>query len=138
MAWDALVRYPAILAIVSSQPVLHNEWLPRVECAGVNLQASFQVILMHAFSPAVSKLLFHAASRKLQPRLVKERAKLVHASHPDENGRSIRDELATRFAFLQLVLSGHALLDQGLQKQQRNRQTDQKYYNEKHASLSYF
>ena len=66
---------------------------------GVNLQTSFQVISMHAFSPAVSKLLFHAASRKLQPRLVKERAKLVHASHPDENGRSIRDDLETRLAF---------------------------------------
>ena len=58
-----------------------------------------QVVWMHAFSPAVSKLLFHAASRKLQPRLVKERAKLVHAGHPDQDGRSIRDDSgnATRF-----------------------------------------
>src|SRR5262249_41358377 len=87
---DALVRYPSILAIVSPQAVLHNVWLPRVQCVGVNLPASFQIIFMQAFDPAVSKLLFHAASRKLQPWLVKERAKLVHASHPDKNGSSIR------------------------------------------------
>src|SRR6266536_6517791 len=138
MACHALIRKPAILAIVAPEPVLHNEWLPCIECLGVNLEALLQIVRVHAFSPAVSKLLFHAASRKLQPRLVKERAKLVQASHPDENGRSIRDELETRFAFLQLVLSGYALLDQGRQKQQRNRQTDQKYFNRKGALFSCF
>ena len=41
MAWHALVRYPAILAIVSPKPVLHNKWLPRIECLGVNLAGTF-------------------------------------------------------------------------------------------------
>src|SRR5262249_21025005 len=95
ITWDAVVRYPAIIAIGSSQPVLHNEKLPHVERVGINVHAFFQVIFMHAFSPAVSKLLFHSASCKLQPRLVKKCAKLVYASHPDENGRSIRHDSKT-------------------------------------------
>src|SRR4030095_16211718 len=88
---------------------------------------------MHAFSPAISKLLFRAAAGKIQPWLVKESAELVGPSHPDQNGRGIRHELETRFAFLQNVLPCYALLDQGRQKQQRNRQTDQKHFNRKGA-----
>src|SRR5262245_12881012 len=34
VTWHALVRYPAIFAIVSPQTILHNERLPRIECAG--------------------------------------------------------------------------------------------------------
>src|SRR5262249_23263485 len=95
MAWDALVRYPAILAIISPQAILHNEWLPRIECLRVNREALLQVVSVNAFSPAVSKLLFHPATGKIQPWFVKECAELVHAGHPDENGRSIRDDLET-------------------------------------------
>ena len=40
MAWHALVRYPAILPIVSPQAILHNEWLPRIECLGINLRGT--------------------------------------------------------------------------------------------------
>jgi hypothetical protein len=129
IAWDALVRDPAILAIVSSQPVLHHEWLPRIECAGVKLEATLQVIRMHAFSPAISKLLFRAAASKIQPWLVKESAELVGAGHPDKNGRGIRHDPKPRLAFVQLRLSSYALLDYCCQKQQRNRKNDEKYLN---------
>jgi len=44
---------------------LHNKWLPRIECLGVNLEALLQIVRVHAFSPAVSKLLFDAAASKL-------------------------------------------------------------------------
>src|SRR4029077_3425863 len=104
---------------------------PHVECAGVNLQAILQVILVHTFSPAISKLLFLAAAGKIQPWLVEESAELVDASHPDENGRGIRHVLKSRLAFAQLCLSSYALLDHCRQKQQRNRQNDQKYLNRK-------
>src|SRR5215468_7494388 len=50
IAWYALVGYPAILVIVSSQAILHNEWLPRIECAGVTFEAFLEVILMYPLS----------------------------------------------------------------------------------------
>jgi hypothetical protein len=65
MACHALIRNPAILAIVSPKPVFHNKWLPGIECFGVNLEALLQIVRVHAFSPAVSKLLFDAAASKL-------------------------------------------------------------------------
>src|SRR4029077_8980638 len=65
MACHALIRNPAILAIISSQPVLHNKWLPRIECLDVDLEALLQIVRVHAFSPAVSELLFDAAASKL-------------------------------------------------------------------------
>src|SRR5262249_24061934 len=65
MAWHAMVRYPAILAIVSPQAILHNEWLPRIECLGVNREALLQVVSVNALSPAVSKLLLDGATDKI-------------------------------------------------------------------------
>src|SRR5262245_32268419 len=102
------------------------------------MQASFQVVSMHAFSPAVSKFLFDAAAGKLQPGLVKESAALIYVGHPDENGGSICHDPEPRLAFAQLVLSGCTLFDHGRQKQERNCQTNQKYFNCKSALFSCF
>src|SRR5262245_28935186 len=124
-----LIGNPAMLSIVSSQPVLHHEWLSRIERAGVNLQALLQVVSMHAFTPAISKILFHTAAGKIQPWLVKESAELVGAGHPDQNRRGIRHDTKPRLAFVQLRLSSYALLDHCRQKQQGNRKNDEKYLN---------
>src|SRR4029453_17140631 len=100
MACHALIRNPTILAIVSPEAVSHNEWLPRIECLRVNLEALIQIVRVYAFSPPVSKLLLHGAAGKLQPGLVEEGAELVDAGHPDEDGRSIRHDPETRLAFV--------------------------------------
>src|SRR4029450_4163597 len=98
MTCHPLIRKPAILAIVSPEPVLHNEWLPRIECLGVNLEALLEIVRVHASPPAVSKPLAHAAASKIQPWLVKERAEVGGASHPDKTGRGIRHDPEPRLA----------------------------------------
>src|SRR5438045_3606985 len=90
MPGNALIRNPAIFAIIPSQPILHHKRLARIECLRVNLETFLQIVWMYAFSPAISHFLFQATARKLQPRFVKECAEFVHARHPDANRRRIR------------------------------------------------
>ena len=75
----ALVGNPAIFSVVPLQAVLHYEWLTRIECAAISLQGVFSIIWMNAFTPAVIKVLLHASTGELEPRLVDESAKLVRS-----------------------------------------------------------
>ena len=70
-------------------------WIACVEGLRVHLEATLKVVQIHAFGPSISEFLFHAAARKLQPRLVEEGAELVDAGHPDENRRGIRNDPET-------------------------------------------
>src|SRR5215216_6414781 len=65
LAWHSLIGYPAILAIVSTQAISHNEWLSRIECLGVNREAQLQVVSVNTFSPDDYKLLFDGAAGKI-------------------------------------------------------------------------
>src|SRR5215510_11319066 len=60
----ALVRDPAILAVVTSEPVLHDERLPSIERFRVRLQTSLHVVWMDALSPAISDLLLNVTAGK--------------------------------------------------------------------------
>src|SRR6266516_5010745 len=60
IARHTAIRNPAILAVVTPQPVLHDERLPGIEGLRVNLEAARQIVRMHAFDPAISHFLFQA------------------------------------------------------------------------------
>src|SRR5438034_3063867 len=65
IARDAVVRNPAILAIISPQPILHKKRLACVERLTVNLETFLQIIGVHAFSPAISEFFLQRATCKL-------------------------------------------------------------------------
>src|SRR6266480_6753315 len=79
------VRNPAIFAVVTFQPILHDERPPGIKRFDVGFQTALKIVRMHAVSPAVPHFLLHRATGKLEPDLVEESAKFVHAGHPDKN-----------------------------------------------------
>src|SRR5438067_11991131 len=52
MTRHPLVRNPTILAIISSEPVLHDKPFARIECFRVNLETPLQIVGVHALSPS--------------------------------------------------------------------------------------
>src|SRR5215831_20874073 len=97
MARHALIRNPAIFAVISSEPVLHDKRFARVVCCVVRVEA-LQIVWMHTLSPAMSDLLLQGSASKLQPRFVEESAEFIRPGHPDHHGRSIGHVTKSRFA----------------------------------------
>src|SRR6266545_967467 len=106
MSGHTLVRKPTILAIISSQSVLHDKRLSRIECLRIYLEAPLQIVWMHTFSPPLPHLLLQATPAKLEPGFVKERAEFVHARHPNKNGCCIGHDSETLLAFSQARRAG--------------------------------
>src|SRR5882762_513128 len=59
-----------------------------------------QVIWMHPRQPAVAKLGFKWATRKLEPGLIEVVAKLVGTRHPDHYGGSVCDQAEALLALV--------------------------------------
>src|SRR5438477_10279004 len=98
MPSHTMVRNPAIFAIVTSQPVLHNKRFAGIECLRVNLETPLQIVRMHAFDPSISDFLLQATAGKLEPRLVKKSAEFIQARHPDKHRRRVGHDPETLLA----------------------------------------
>src|SRR5262245_24671138 len=101
----SVIRNPAIFAVISSEPVLHDERFARVECFRVCLEALLQIVRIHALGPAISHLLFQTAARKLQPAFVEKSAQFVDSGHPDKNWGGVSNYSETLLAFAQSRLT---------------------------------
>src|SRR6266853_6139012 len=86
IARHTAIRNPAIFAVVTSKPVLHDERFPGIKRFDVGFEAALEIVRMHAVGPAISHFLFHRATGKLEPRLVEKSAEFVQARHPDKTG----------------------------------------------------
>src|SRR5206468_7193037 len=89
VARHTAIRNPAIFAVVTSQPVLHDERFPGIKRFDVGFEAALEIVRMHAVGPAISHFLFHRATGKLEPRLVEEGTKFIRVRHPDKDGRRV-------------------------------------------------
>src|SRR5213078_2328692 len=98
------VRNPTILAIFSSEPVLHDKRFAPIECVRVNLETPLQIVRVHAFGPAISHFLLDCAAGKLHPGFVKESAEFVRPGHPDKDRSRVSHDPETLLAFAQARL----------------------------------
>src|SRR5262245_14542713 len=64
---DAMIQYPAVLAVMAPQTILHLKWFPRHEGRDIGFHASVVILPMNAFHPAVAQFLFHPASSEVEP-----------------------------------------------------------------------
>src|SRR5690349_1042402 len=76
------IAHIPILAVTTTQTVLHGEWLPRIKCADVGCQTLLEIVRMDTFAPAVAQLFFYLSSPKFEPRPIEEGAELIWPGHP--------------------------------------------------------
>ena len=74
VAWHAVVRDPAILAVVTAKPILQHERPAGVKRLDVAREAPLEVAGMHTLGPAVAHLLLRRPPGEVQPGFVEERA----------------------------------------------------------------
>src|SRR5262245_8044885 len=110
-----------------SQPILDRKRFASVKRASIHLQTFLQVASRNSLPPPIPEFLLHCSAGKLKPTFVKKGAPLICIGHPDHDGRGVRYNAETGFAFPQFILSGCAFLDNGSEKQYRDRQDDQEY-----------
>ena len=84
-----VVLYPAILAVITTQTVIHGERLPPFERVEINPKAAVQILGVHPLGPAVALLLLQRASGKVQPGLVEVVTKRVQPGDPDHHRRRV-------------------------------------------------
>src|SRR5262245_14433275 len=87
---DAMIQYPAVLAVMTPQTVLHLKRLPRIAGRVKGFQATVVILRVNTFRPAVAQLLFHSASGEFEPRFVEESAEFVRPGHPDHDRSRVR------------------------------------------------
>src|SRR5215472_8613843 len=63
--WHPVVKNPAILPIMPTQPILHPEFLALIKRLCVGGHAPGQVFRVDSLGPPVSKLLFHRSAREI-------------------------------------------------------------------------
>src|SRR5262249_43305868 len=87
---DAMIQYPAVLAVITPQTILHLKRLPRIAGRVIGFQAAVVIFLVNPFRPAVAQFHFHSASCEFEPRFVEESAEFVRPGHPDHDRSSVR------------------------------------------------
>src|SRR4029077_18438611 len=88
----ALVQNPAVLPIMSPEPILHLKRLSSVECFRVGLQAGVNIVRMKASGPTIAELFFQRAAGEVQPGLVDVAAFSVGPGCPDHYRCGVRDQ----------------------------------------------
>src|SRR5499427_1089806 len=86
---------------MSAKAVLHAEWFALVERRVVRVEATRQVVWMHAIRPAIPQFCFDRSARKSQPGLIELRAALVESRHPEHDWRRVGEEPEPLFALPQ-------------------------------------
>src|SRR5215813_11173753 len=87
---DAMIQYPAVLAVIAPQTILHLKWFPRLEARDIYFQAAIVILRMNTLCPPVTQFLFYHASGEVEPRFVEECAESVRPGDPDHDRRRVR------------------------------------------------
>src|SRR5215831_15643679 len=88
---------PAVLSVMSPEPIFHLEWLKPIECLRAGSQATSQIFRMDSFRPAFPQFLLERATPKFKPSLIEVRVRFVDARHPDHRRSPICDEARSFF-----------------------------------------
>src|ERR1700722_11802454 len=108
---NAVVKKPAVLAVVAAQPVLRAERPPGVVGGRVDMQAEVEVFRMNSFEPTLAQLLIESAPREIEPGLVDVIETPIVSGRPDQDGSGIRHGAEALFTLLQFGLGLLALGD---------------------------
>src|SRR5262249_51967467 len=100
---DAMIQYPAVLAVIAPQTILHLKWLPRLEGRGVDFQAAVVILRVNTFRPSIAQFFFHRASSEVEPWFVEESAEFVLTGSPDHNRRRVRQNTEPLFTIAEFL-----------------------------------
>src|SRR5262245_33019716 len=106
-----MIHYPAVLAVMAPQTILHMKWFPRLERRDTDPQAAIVVFRVNAFRPAVTPFLFHRSPGEVEPRFVEESAEPIRCANPDQDWRRVRQNTKLLLACTQRLLDALVLGD---------------------------
>src|SRR5690349_966612 len=106
----------AILTVMTTQTVLHREWLSCIKRADVCRQTSVEIVPMHALAPAVAELFSYLSPGKVQPPSIEIGAELIRPRHPHHHRRGIGHPAEPRLTFRQGALNPPAFDQIGQQR----------------------
>jgi hypothetical protein len=121
VAWHAVVRDEAILAVVTAKPILQHERPAGIERLDVALEAPLEVAGVHTVGPAVAYLLLGRPPGEVQPGFVEEGAEPIHARHPDEHRQGIRHDAKARLALPQCAIGASPLRERDAEQEDQSR-----------------
>src|SRR5256885_270666 len=85
MEWDSAIEDPSVHSVVTAQPILHFEYLLLPERGQVDVEASLEIVSMHAGSPPRPRFFLEPAAGEGEPPLVKIIAFGVGLRPPDHD-----------------------------------------------------